>query len=253
MMDDLQKASMWKRISAFLFDVILLGITVVLFAWALSAALGFDRHYDRLNACYAQYEEAYGVSFQLSLSEYEALTDAERETLLAAYDALSADADANYAYQMMLQLSVLITSLSILLGYGALEFAVPLALKHGRTLGKRIFGLSLMQTNGVKVGAVQMFIRTFLGKYAIETMIPALILIMIYWNVIGVVGPVVLALIALLQLILLIATRTNSPIHDLMAGTVVVDYASQMIFDSREAMIAYKEKKHAEAAAIAPY
>ena len=62
-----------------------------------------------------------------------------------------------------------------------------------------------------------------------------------------------LALIALLQLILLITTRTNSPIHDLMAGTVVVDYASQMIFDSREAMIAYKEKKHAEAAAVAPY
>ena len=238
MMDDLQKASMWKRISALLFDAILLGIAVVLFAWALSAALGFDRHYDRLNACYAQYEETYGVSFQLSLSEY---------------DALSADADANYAYQMMLQLSVLIASLSILLGYGALEFAVPLALKHGRTLGKKIFGLSLMQTNGVRVGAVQMFIRTFLGKYAIETMIPALILIMIYWNVIGVVGPVVLALIALLQLILLITTRTNSPIHDLMAGTVVVDYASQMIFDSREAMIAYKEKKHAEAAAVAPY
>ena len=249
MMDDLQKASMWKRISALLFDAILLGIAVVLFAWALSAALGFDRHYNRLNACYAQYEETYGVSFQLSLSEYEALTDAEREALLA----LSADADANYAYQMMLQLSVLIASLSILLGYGALEFAVPLALKHGRTLGKKIFGLSLMQTNGVRVGAVQMFIRTFLGKYAIETMIPALILIMIYWNVIGVVGPVVLALIALLQLILLITTRTNSPIHDLMAGTVVVDYASQMIFDSREAMIAYKEKKHAEAAAIAPY
>ena len=39
---ELQKASMWKRISAFLFDAILLGIVAVLFAWGLSALTGYD-------------------------------------------------------------------------------------------------------------------------------------------------------------------------------------------------------------------
>ena len=42
-------------------------------------------------------------------------------------------------------------------------------------------------------------------------------------------------------------------IHDLLAGTVVVDYMSQMIFDTPEAMIAYKEKIAAEQALKEPY
>ena len=44
----------------------------------------------------------------------------------------------------------------------------------------------------------------------------------------------------------MIATKTNSTIHDILAKTVVVDLSSQMIFDSEEAMIDYKTKLHAE-------
>ena len=42
---DLQRANVWKRISAFLFDVILLAIACVLCAWGLSALLRFDAQY----------------------------------------------------------------------------------------------------------------------------------------------------------------------------------------------------------------
>ena len=45
---DLQRANVWKRISAFLFDVILLAISCVLCAWGLSALLGFDAQYQTL-------------------------------------------------------------------------------------------------------------------------------------------------------------------------------------------------------------
>ena len=74
MMYDLQKASMWKRISAFLFDAILLGIAAVLFAWCLSTALGYDRYNEALDAAYARYGEMYGVNLNLSLTEYDALS-----------------------------------------------------------------------------------------------------------------------------------------------------------------------------------
>ena len=60
-------------------------------------------------------------------------------------------------------------------------------------------------------------------------------------------------LLAVLQAVVLIATHTNSCIHDLLAKTVTVDLQSQMIFDSKEALIAYKEKVHAEKAAKAAY
>jgi len=253
MIYDLQKASMWKRISAFLFDVILLGIVAVMFAWSLSAALGYDRQSQALDAAYDRYAEEYGVNFSMSLAEYEAMTEEEAANLQAAYDALSADEEAVYAYGMMIQLTLLITSLCLLLAHLTMEFAIPLALGNGQTLGKKIFGLGVMRTDGVKVGGVVMFIRAILGKYTIETMIPVLILLMLYFGTIGLTGTIVLLLILVLQAGVMIGTKTNSLIHDLLATTVCVDIGSQMIFKSTEDMIAYKEKLHAEKAAKQPY
>ena len=54
---DLQKASMWKRISAFLFDFIMLSIVAVLFAWGLSAALGYDGYNRTVAGAYEKYSE----------------------------------------------------------------------------------------------------------------------------------------------------------------------------------------------------
>ena len=56
----LQRAGMWKRISAFLFDAILLGILAVLFAFLFSSILGYDRYVDTLNRAYETYGEKYG-------------------------------------------------------------------------------------------------------------------------------------------------------------------------------------------------
>lgn len=253
MIYDLQKASMWKRISAFLFDGILLGIVAVLFAWLLSVIMRFDVYNDTLNAKYEQYGAEYGVSFQMSLSDYEEMTDETSRRLGEAYRALGQDEEAAHAYRMVFELSLAISSLGIFLAYMSLEFAVPLALRNGQTLGKKIFGLALMKTDGVRVNGVTMFVRTLLGKYTLETMIPVLLIAMIYFSMIGLIGSVVLLLILLVQIVLLFSTRTRSLIHDLLANTVEVDLASQMIFDSREAMIAYKEKKRAEQAAREPY
>ena len=52
---------------------------------------------------------------------------------------------------------------------------------------------------------------------------------------------------------MLVCTRKRLVIHDALACTVAVDVASQLIFPDREAMIAYKEKMHAEKVAKQPY
>ena len=244
----LQKASMWKRISAFLFDFIVLGIAAVLFAWGLSALTGYDGYSRTVTESYARYSEEYGVDLRLSQSEYEALSEEEARKVDAGFAALNADRQALRANQMMLQLSVLIISLGFFFAYLVLEFIIPLKLGTGQTLGKKIFGIGLMKTEGIKVSAVTLFIRAILGKYAIETMVPALILLMIYWGTIGVVGPAVIFLILIVEAILMISTRTNSLIHDLLAGTVVIDAPSQRIFDTPEDLAAYKAKMAAEAA-----
>ena len=143
---------------------------------------------------------------------------------------------------MTVNLTVVITSIGLLLGYLAMEFTVPLLLKDGRTLGKKIFGLAVMRRDGVRVSHVQLFVRTILGKYALETMIPVLIVLMMFWGSLGIVGLIVLVLIPLLEIIVMIRTEENCAIHDIIAHTAVVDYASQMIFGTDEEMAAYKAR-----------
>ena len=244
---------MWKRISAFLFDGIMLGIVAVLFAWGLSALTGYDGYSRTVKDSYAKYSEEYGVDLRLSESEYNALSEEEARKVDAGFAALNADAAALRANQMMLQLSVLILSLGLFLAYLVWEFFIPLKIGMGQTLGKKIFGIGLMKTEGIKVNGVILFIRAILGKYAVETMVPALIVLMIYWGTIGVVGPAVIFLILIVEAVVMISTKTNSLIHDLLAGTVVIDAASQRIFDTPEQLVAYKAKIAADIAAREPY
>lgn len=252
-MFDLQKSSMWKRISAFLFDGILLCVAAVLFAWLLSALLGFDTHYQHVLDSYARYGEAFNINFQMTTAEYEALTEQELARFNDAYAALNADEQAVYAYNMLIRLTLLITSLGLFGAFLLMEFFIPLLLGNGMTLGKKIFGLALMRTDGVKISPVQLFVRTVLGKYAVETMIPVLILIMIYFGFIGLTGTLVLGAIALLQLLLLAFTRTRALVHDLLSASVAVDYASQMIFESTDDLLEYKKRRSQDESAAAPY
>lgn len=253
MLGDVQKASMWKRISAYIFDMILLGILAVGLAALLSFALGYDGYAARLDAAYEKYENEYGVTFGITEDEYLAMPEEERALFDKASEAVSADSEALYCYNMVINLTLIITTFSILLAYIGLEFVVPLLFKNGQTLGKKIFGLALMRNDGVKINSVSLFIRTVLGKFTIETMVPVLIIMMILLGSMGVVGVIVLGLILLLEIVLLIATKNNCAIHDLLANTVAVDFASQKIFDSAEEMIEYKKRLHAEDVAKREY
>ena len=76
---------------------------------------------------------------------------------------------------------------------------------------------------------------------------------MIFFNTIGIMGPAVIGLILLLQIVMIVRTNTNSLIHDALAQTVTVDLASQMIFESEEALMQYKNKVQADRASRSPY
>ncbi len=246
---ELQKASLWKRFAAWMLDGILLCILAVGIAFALASVLGYDDYNDRLDAAYRKYETQYGVTFDVGQEEYEAFSPQEKQQYDDAYQALIADADAMHAYQMVMNLTLVILSIGLLLTVLALEFVVPLLLKNGQTVGKKVFGLGLMHTEGIRISTVQLFARVLLGKYTIELMIPVYVLLMIFWGTMGVLGTAVVLILLVAQAAILLVTRTNSALHDLLANTVVVDLASQWIFESREALIEYKKQQHAQEAA----
>ena len=150
-------------------------------------------------------------------------------------------------------MTLIIATFGILLSYAVLEFVVPLILKDGQTVGKKIFGIAVIRTDGVKMSTLQLFVRTVLGKYTIETMIPVLLIVMSMGGIIGFYGPLLIALLTVAQIIIMAVTKNNSLIHDLLANTVTVDKASQLIFDTEEDMIEYKRRVAAEEAAKQPY
>jgi uncharacterized RDD family membrane protein YckC len=155
-------------------------------------------------------------------------------------DALNQDEAAINAWSKLISNGLSIESLSVLVAYTILEFAVPLLLKNGQTIGKKCFGVALMRKDGLKVTPFMMFARTILGKYTVETMIPILLL----GSGVAFMGfPVTIAglVIALVPAVVCLATRNKTAIHDLMACTVAVDLSSQMIFNTVEEMEAYHE------------
>lgn len=253
MRNDLQKAGVLKRISAWTFDTILLACLVMVIAMALSGIFKYDEYNDRMDAAYEEYGERYGINVSMTMEEYENLSPEDLERYAQALEAINADQSVMRTYSIVVNLTLVIASVSVLLGCLALELLVPLWLGNGQTLGKKIFGIALIRTDGVRVTPFMMCVRTILGKYTVETMIPILIIIMLLFQLVGLGGTLIIGLILLLQIIVVIVTPTNSALHDLFACTVAVDMASQRIFATTEEFLEHKKRLSADAANKADY
>ena len=245
-MYDLQKPNMWKRIAAALLDFFLLIIVASAIVLLLLAVFDVDGHSEAFQLRCDEYEQTYSVDFDMSGEDYLALDDAGKKAYDDAAAALSADDEANYHFSMIMNITLLSVTLGFFAAYAINEFALPLIFKNGQTLGKKAFGIGVMREDGVRISPVQLFARTILGKFTIETMVPLFILIMLYFDLMGIVGIIVLVGLVIFQLALMIVNKTRTPIHDLLAHTVTVDLQSQMIFDTPEELLEYKQARHAE-------
>lgn len=252
-MISLQKASFGKRIISAIFDGILISIIAVGLIALFAGLFKSDDYLNKVNAAYAKYESQYGIEFQITGQQYEELSEGEKANWDAAYEALLDDEDAIYAYNMYINLTLLITTFSILISVILIDFVVPLLFGNGQTLGKKIFGIALMHKDGIRVSNVQLFARAVLGKFALELMIPIYIIMMVFFNSIGIVSVVILLVLLVVEIVCLAVSRTNSLLHDVLAGTVAVDMASQKIFESRDALIEHTKKVHAQQASRPTY
>ena len=245
---ELQRADFWKRISALLFDIILLGVIILSAAVGLSAALKFDHYNDYISETENALAEQYGINLQISSDEYEALSPEERQKYNDYKGELNSNPRFLAAYTIRNNLLFVIPSVSILIGYIVTELIIPIFFKNGQTLGKKAFGLGVVHTNGVRMRGQAHFIRVIIGKCLIEVLVPFYFIMMMFLGRLGVLGIVMLVLMAGLELFSVITTKTRSTIHDLVSDTVVVDFASQMVFENADELMAYKTRIHEEMA-----
>lgn len=253
MITNLQTANFTKRLAAALLDFVLLAVLVSGAATLLAITLGYDTHADTMNDRRQYFESQYGIQFEITQEAYDALTGDARKNFDDAFQALVNDDAFLRAYNMQISLTMLIATFSVLFGVLGVEFVIPLFLKNGQTVGKKIFGIALVRTDGVQVSKLQLFIRALLGKFTVELMIPIYAFLMIFFNTANIFTLAILAGLLLGQLVCVASTRTRSPIHDLLAGTAAVDMATQMIFKTKEDLLEYTKKRHAEEANQAEY
>lgn len=243
MIYDLQKANVLKRVSAGLLDFIIVVIVATGFFFLLSAIFNYDSLNDTYTSYYDRYEEMYGFDFrEVSEEIYNGYTEEQKINYDNAYKALTEDKDFINAYSQVINTTLLIVTFGSLLAVMIVEFLVPLFLKNGQTVGKKVFGICLMMDNGVKVSTRALFIRTLLGKFTIETMIPVYFVVTLLYGSPNAIFLFLCAAILISQLLIMIFTKKNALIHDLMSYTVVVDKESQMIFETYEELIKYKEE-----------
>lgn len=265
MIYDVQKASVTKRFAAFLLDIILIACLAVGFMALIAVICKYDTHYktyttivsDTQKQVIEEYKTSHGVDLGISKEDYDKLTAQEQEKFNTvakeAGEELNKRLMQNETYvkesMLVLSFTLMMTTIGIFLSVFVLEFVFPLIFKNGQTIGKKVFSIAVMHTNGVRVRPFSMFVRSILGMYVFEIMVPVLVGIMMFFNILNIIiGTCVLVAILILQIAVFISTRntTKSFLHDLMARTVVVDLSSQMIFDSEEERLEFVKAEQRE-------
>lgn len=253
MIYDVQKASILKRLSAFILDSILLLIIATGIAYVSSLIFNVDAHQAKLQEYYDYYEETYNVKFDLTAEEFERLAPEEKAHYAEVEEILANDTKVVKEFNLVINLTLIVLFIGVLFAVLVVEFIIPLFLHNGQTIGKKIFAICLVNSNSVKITNVQLFVRALIGKFVVELMIPIYLIVMIFYGIIGSFGIIILCGILLLQIILLIFSQNKTLIHDVFAFTVVADKQTQMIFNSEGELIKYKEMMHKKSVATKTY
>jgi len=242
---DLQKADVWKRVAAWLLDIMLFCLLVVGVGALLSLTLDYDGKLQRYESRYNGYIEQYALQ---DADLNAPANEEEQQRIEQAGEAMYKDTELMGLRTLVTNLMLIIATFSVLVSVLVLEFAVPLILKNGQTVGKKVFSLGVVRVDSVQLGAFQLFVRAVLGKFTVEIMLPA------YAVVLGLFGGMPLAAVIIIgglgvgQIICIAATKYNCALHDQMSGTAVVDIASQRVFKSSAELLEYTKRIHAEEA-----
>lgn len=244
MMEGLQKASLSKRLFATILDVIIIAILTTGFAYLTSLIVKIDDHQQKVTEYMAYYEETYDVKFNLKQEDFDKMSEEELQHYQEVEEIINHDLGFSKELNLIIYLTLIIILVGFLFGVMIPEFVIPLFLKNGQTIGKKIFSLVVIKNNSVKASTLQLFVRAFFGKFIIVFIVPAYIITLVMNGVLGWVWLLFLGALTLLQLILLVVTQNHTFIHDVFAYTVIADKQTQMIFESEEALLEYKKEKH---------
>ena len=242
---DIQKADVWKRVAAWLLDIMLVCVLAVGIGALLSFLMDYDGKMTEFETGYNRYIAQYELQ---DVDIYNPANEEEAQRIRQAEEAMVGDGALLKLENQLRNMMLLIVTFSLFVTLVLLEFVVPLLLKNGQTVGKKVFGLGLVRVDGVQVSGFQLFVRAVLGKYTVETMVPIYAVVMALSGGMGLTAVILLGGLLIGQAVCIAVTSCNCALHDQMAGTAVVDITSQKVFGSSQELIEYTKRIHAEEA-----
>lgn len=243
---EIQKAKWWKRILSFIVDAATISIIAVVVCLLMARILKYEENSNNLNKKYEYYEETYNVSFELTEEEYNQFTEEEINKYQEVQEIINNDEEFINIFKKMVILTIVIIAIGVFVGVMVVEFIIPLFLKNGQTIGKKMFDLCLVRPNSVKVSILQIFVRTFFGKYIIEIMLPIVLIILYIFG--SLVSETIIGIISLLviQICIYFSKNYRQFLHDRFSVVIVVDKQEQKIFDTYDELILYNQNKKSE-------
>lgn len=229
---DFHKAKPIKRLAAYLIDLIML-VAITAGVWiAMYSAMDYNTYVQEFQGYIDEYAQKHGVDLSIPSNEIQNYPEEVQEKYNEALLDLNDNKEAMASYAQRFKIDILAAMVGFFVAYLILEVMIPLILKNGQTVGKKIMGLCVMHKYHVRVGAMQIIYRSILGKYFIETMIPVGMLLLKNYGVLGTTASLIMAVIAMTQGFIVLMSQANCGIHDKLFHTVVADFKKQYIFDS---------------------
>ena len=242
------KARLIKRIAALCLDFVIFALIAVGIATLFSSIMNYDSYREKLDAKYEYYGVYAEVDPTKPAEEQSGMifceVKEEGDACYVAWDLFYKDEEATTLLHTCTNITLSTVAIGMLGATLITYFFVPLILKNGQTIGKKIMRIALINREGIRVRNINLFIRALFGVYVVELMVPFYCIVYILSGSPGALFTLAILLgILLADVFLVIGTRYGMSIHDLIGKTIVVEFDGQAIFDTIEELEEFKKKE----------
>lgn len=244
-----KRPPMVKRFAALVIDVILVIVLATGIAFLVSKIYDYDKYY---NAVY-QTQIDYGVyvpsdegtisyngQTYIICTEDKSITSEEANNRIKA---MTSDQTFKDNYFKMNLGPIVITSSALLISLLIYEYIVPIFLKHGRSLGKYLFGIGYVNEDDLDISMKNLTIKFLFGKLVVNVVIPYTgVLLIIYQTGLVIIGCVFVLGIPIINLLMLFLSKDQRLLSDYIGKMKPVDNNCQVYFKTIEELNAAKCK-----------
>lgn len=223
-MDQIKPASLFKRIFSGIVDsFIMLVVTFGLYYYPASSVYGEIFNVKALKEEYVSLQVDYGIYYLDGDGVYQ-LTEEGKNKDSEVYTLFANDERAKEIKDEEVTLFFIEFSTSITISELVFFLFIPLVLRNGQTIGKKMFSLIVVNDSFIKVRASNMIIR-FVAILVVETLAS-----MFLYGV-----PLAMSIL------LVIFSKNHIAIHDFFGTTIIIS-KNGLYFDNAQERIEYDEK-----------